>query len=223
MSHKIALNEQFKRRRPLMLCSSSSDWKPRAGLIARGKGVNIIGAWDISDSLFEELKRKILIAQDCFYVGVDCVQPRAKGPCIEWQGLLGEGPWRRGAAGEIEYGLIQIDRTGFVPMHQLAFRIAGNPLYTPKPGASKYVLAHTCDNKKCCNAEHLSWKTYAQNAQDIRISKAAGDYTETPYALAQVHIRAAKQERALEPTTVEEFFAQYKPKTASSDSPTRKD
>ena len=214
---QLSLNDKFKRRRPAMLDDRSDSWVPKKGLLRKGKGVNIVGAWDLDDFTFEDLSRRLMIFEhDCYYETKGLIMPRVTTPCLEWLGFEQVGPWRRGRCGEMEYGLGQFDRTGFTPMHQLAYRIAGFPLYVPKLGQPKRELAHTCDNKKCCNPLHLSWKTSAQNKDDIRISKEAGDYTQTPYALTKAITREIKKELAAEPTTVEGFFNQFTRNTSTT-------
>ena len=75
---------------------------------------------------------------------------RADNGCLEWQGPVDEG-----------YGRIGIAPGRTERAHRLAWTLANGPI---PPGM---CIRHTCDNRRCCDLNHLLLGTKQQNAQDM--------------------------------------------------------
>ena len=83
--------------------------------------------------------------------------------CLEWQGETKDG-----------YG-IMYSTAGKFRAHRVAAYLAGmilTPRGAPSGLAADNVL-HTCDNRKCCNREHLFIGTHADNVDDM-LTKGRG-------------------------------------------------
>lgn len=81
--------------------------------------------------------------------------PRVSGmtPCLEWQGSRdkkGYGRFNAGTGGAPRFMLA----------HRFAFELAGRLDDRP--------LLHACDNPRCCNVDHLSSGSIAENNEDMR-------------------------------------------------------
>ncbi|MCK5609837.1 HNH endonuclease [Candidatus Pacearchaeota archaeon] len=69
--------------------------------------------------------------------------------CVEWIGCLDKGYGRISLNGALEH------------VHLIMYRhFKGNY------NKNKFVIRHTCDNKKCCNPYHLIKGTQSQNMKD---------------------------------------------------------
>lgn len=71
--------------------------------------------------------------------------------CLEWPFNLGGGL----------YGLYQPTGEKALPAHRWVLIQKDGP-----PPEKWYHAAHCCDNKKCCNPNHLRWATPSENMQD---------------------------------------------------------
>lgn len=74
--------------------------------------------------------------------------------CWEWCGAIGFGG----------YGQFSLRNTGTFRVHRMAYKLATgiDPV--------GFQVAHTCDNRRCCNPKHLFKVTPEENMQDM-ISK----------------------------------------------------
>ena len=72
------------------------------------------------------------------------------GDCHEWTAALDGGG----------YGMFQMCRGVTIRAHVLAY------ILHYKEDPTGQVVRHSCDNRKCCNPEHLSVGTYRDNTQD---------------------------------------------------------
>ena len=75
--------------------------------------------------------------------------------CLEWQGYVGPNGY-----GQIGNGRVD-GRAAVLTTHRAAWLVA----YGPIPDG--LFVCHKCDNKKCCNADHLFLGTHRDNMQDM--------------------------------------------------------
>lgn len=81
----------------------------------------------------------------------DGVRPKNENGCIEWDGALRNG-----------YGCIKHEGR-VLSTHIVAWVLAGNELGDEGDGK---VIAHKCDNKACCNPDHLECVSITKNNRD---------------------------------------------------------
>lgn len=79
------------------------------------------------------------------------------GSCLIWTGAV-----RKDKNGLANYGAIQIGARGqgVDRPHRVAYRFAKGEI--PKG----LVVMHSCNNKLCCNPDHLTAGTYSENIKD---------------------------------------------------------
>ena len=78
------------------------------------------------------------------------IDKRGPDECWEWQGCF-----RRSCG----YGAFQLSPTTY-RAHRVAYKLAKG-----EPG--DFFVCHSCDNKKCCNPNHLWLGTCADNQRDM--------------------------------------------------------
>jgi len=79
------------------------------------------------------------------------VERKQQTECWPWLGAIDSGG----------YGSLRW-QGGSARAHQIALRDTVGP---PPDSDRRYALHH-CDNRKCCNPDHLYWGTYRDNALD---------------------------------------------------------
>ena len=77
--------------------------------------------------------------------------------CIEWTG----------ATNGCGYGSIQVSGR-MVLVHRLAWELVNDPI------TDGLCVLHRCDNPSCCNVDHLSLGTHADNMADMVTKGRAG-------------------------------------------------
>ena len=109
--------------------------------------------------------------------------PRGKGYHKQWVGLSdkelveqilslcdydenGCANWTRSVS-SVGYGVITLEHSKTKYTHRLVYECSHGEI------PDGLVVRHACDNRKCCNLEHLSIGTYADNALDT--SKAGNN------------------------------------------------
>lgn len=109
---------------------------------------------------------------------------RTANGCIEWTGTTKTSG----------YGTIKIDGVS-VRTHRLAWEIANGPIPD-----GLWVLHH-CDNRSCCNVDHLFLGTHADNMAD-KTAKGRGNFQKKthcpqghPYDEANTQIRTNGRHR----------------------------
>jgi hypothetical protein len=74
---------------------------------------------------------------------------RQNGECLEWTG-----------GRDAKYGAIHVGRSKYARAHRYAYEVLVGPI------PSGMQVLHACDNKLCCNIDHLSLGTNAENMRD---------------------------------------------------------
>lgn len=70
--------------------------------------------------------------------------------CIEWIG----------ATNTVGYGRIKLPGPIYRQAHRVAYELAKGPI------PEGMNILHECDNRRCCNPDHLRTGTQAENVQD---------------------------------------------------------
>lgn len=148
-----------------------SKYNPEEGELPTGK-LNILNAWQLGELELEMLRA---IWEECLEA-TPFVLSGVKTPCLEWIGVRGRGPWEKREARTLtlNYGLYWFggeDRV-HIRTHALAWRLAGHPLPSLDPRTllltkngkpTTMDLSHQCNNRRCCNPDHLLLETHAEN------------------------------------------------------------
>jgi len=99
--------------------------------------------------------------------------------CWEWQGSIGSDG----------YGSMNAKSCGEHNSHRLSYRIFKGQIPQNK------IVLHSCDNRLCCNPEHLSLGWHSDNTQDA-LAKGRRDHS---------NILADASKRRLDQSTADEI------------------
>lgn len=80
--------------------------------------------------------------------------PKLENGCIEWQGGLGRGGYGKFRASPDK-------KHSHVGAHRFAYEMANGPI------PDGLFVCHSCDNRRCCNPDHLWLGTANDNVQDM--------------------------------------------------------
>ncbi len=84
------------------------------------------------------------------------VQKGAADDCWPWQGAT------------MKNGYGRVKRRGKAELaHREAFRLTKGEIPVIKRPYATLIVLHRCDNRACCNPDHLYLGTYMQNARDM--------------------------------------------------------
>jgi hypothetical protein len=98
------------------------------------------------------------------------VVPDVNTGCWNWVGALSK----------TGYGII-VTKKGTGTVHRMVWRIKYG-----EPG-SKILVCHTCDNRKCCNPEHLFLGTVQDNSDDmVRKGRQKKSKKLTPESIVEI-------------------------------------
>jgi hypothetical protein len=77
-------------------------------------------------------------------------------------------PWKAGVGGH-GYGLIGLGgaKGGKEAAHRVAWKLRNGPIPREGMGYHGGVIRHKCNNRRCCNPDHLELGTQGQNVSDM--------------------------------------------------------
>lgn len=135
-------SNKHKKRCVECRCECGSTTVKECGHLLRGKGKQCASC--------SKRLRHAKVRRETFWQHID---QRSKGECWDWQGSLGAGGY--GSTSSFEFGTSKA--------HRVAYMYANNTTLT-----SEQHVMHSCDNRKCCNPNHLSVGTHADNMKDMK-------------------------------------------------------
>lgn len=212
LQHILKMKKKHRSMSPPKKLRSPKNLEMGYGLLRRNTDFEPMSAWDerITEELLENF-RAVLFERDeqGNYLYLDEADTGGKTPCLEWSGPkdqngIGTGPWQYGPARERQYGLYLYGSNDwgkniFICTHQLAWRLRGDKKCPPSAklpnDGQNWELDHAvCDNKKCCNWEHLEPVPHKENVRRAEVRKIRGLLVETPAATEKKYQEEGSEE-----------------------------
>ena len=126
------------------------------------------------------MPKKITPAKDLF---LSRLGPQEEDKCWEWQGAF-----KPNGYGQVTVG----GRSGIGGHKWYAHRLAYTLFVGPIPEG--LLICHKCDNRKCCNPDHLFLGDYLDNQQDMaRKDRSAFGERQASHKLTESDVREIRK------------------------------